>query len=370
MSTIPATVKALVASPEGKAPSVVEIPFGAREAVKNLGPQYVAVSNRALGLNPTDWKHAIGPWNPKKPYVTGCDSVGSALKVGSDVKHIKEGDRVAGFVFGCSNEEQGAYSEGLVFDSAVSFVLPPGMSDVEGAAFPIPHLNAVQALYMRLNLAKPSAPDTSSPKQTILIWGGSTAVGHHAVQLAALSGYRVFTTASPANHARLVTLGASKCFDYKDENVVEAIKKAAGEEGIFAAFDTACEKGSTDLCVDAIGPKGGRVITTLPVSDETAARRKDVEAGFTLVYTLLGYALTFGNTFPFPAMPEDNARSLDWVSNELPSLLAGWKEGAGSAKYQGQKLRVLEGHLDRVNEGLEIMKQGAYQAEKLVYQLV
>lgn len=52
MSTIPATVKALVASPEGKAPSVVEIPFGAREAVKNLGPQYVAVSNRALGLNP------------------------------------------------------------------------------------------------------------------------------------------------------------------------------------------------------------------------------------------------------------------------------------------------------------------------------
>lgn len=69
-------------------------------------------------------------------------------------------------------------------------------------------------------------------------------------------------------------------------------------------------------------------------------------------------------------MPEDNARSLDWVSNELPSLLAGWKEGAGSAKYQGQKLRVLEGHLDRVHEGLEIMKQGAYQAEKLVYQLV
>lgn len=67
-------------------------------------------------------QHAIGPWNPKKPYVTGCDSVGSALKVGSDVKHIKEGDRVAGFVFGCSNEEQGAYSEGESIKHASSLL--------------------------------------------------------------------------------------------------------------------------------------------------------------------------------------------------------------------------------------------------------
>ena len=69
------------------------------------------------------------------------------------------------------------------------------------------------------------------------------------MQLAALSGYKVLTTASPANHATLLSLGASACFNYRDTDVVEQIKLAAGKEGVFAAIDTACEKGSTDHCV-------------------------------------------------------------------------------------------------------------------------
>ena len=127
---------------------------------------------------------------------------------------------------------------------------------------------------MRWNMCKPSAPDTSSPKRTILIWGGmkrphpyvqpnppcsclatitgSTAVGHHAIQLATLSGYRVIATASAVNHPRLRELGADECFDYKQTNVVADIKAAAGEQGIFAAYDTACSNGSTDMCIGKI----------------------------------------------------------------------------------------------------------------------
>jgi NADPH:quinone reductase-like Zn-dependent oxidoreductase len=74
-------------------------------------------------------------------------------------------------------------------------------------------------------------------------------VGHHAIQLCTLSGYRVFATASPAQHARLKGLGAAECFDYRQKDVVAAIRKAAGEEGIWAAYDTACSNGSTDMCV-------------------------------------------------------------------------------------------------------------------------
>jgi NADPH:quinone reductase-like Zn-dependent oxidoreductase len=217
------------------------------------------------------------------------------------------------------------------------------MSAVEAAAFPIPHLTAVQSLYIRLNLARPSAPSTEG--KILLVWGGATAVGHHAVQLAARSGYTVFATASPANHANLLALGASKCFNYKDADVVEQIK-AAGE--VAFAVDTACEAGSTDLCVDAIGPQGGRVVCTLPVSEATAARRSDVKAEFSLVYTELGYPLRFANALDFPAMPEDNAGAYTWVKDELPALLAGWNtEKNGSDKFKGQKLRVMEGGLDR-----------------------
>ena len=86
-----------------------------------------------------------------------------------------------------------------------------------------------------------------------MIWGGSTAVGHHAVQLAALSGLKVFVTASPAAHAELKALGAEACFDYKAPDVVKQIQAAAGEEGIIYCLDTVTEKGSTDACVVSIG---------------------------------------------------------------------------------------------------------------------
>lgn len=133
-------------------------------------------------------------------------------------------------------------------------------------------------------------------------------MGHHAIQLAALSGYRVFATASPANHARLRELGAEECFDYREKDVVAVIRKAAGEQGIFAAYDTAAANGSTDMCIgeyncglgwddaylaptDAIGDKGGRVMATLPPSPESVNRRADVKVEFVLVYTLMGYAV-------------------------------------------------------------------------------
>jgi hypothetical protein len=49
---IPATVKAVIADPDRGRPTVEEIPFGTRSAVKDLGPEAIVVSTRALSLNP------------------------------------------------------------------------------------------------------------------------------------------------------------------------------------------------------------------------------------------------------------------------------------------------------------------------------
>lgn len=121
------------------------------------------------------------------------------------------------------------------------------MTYEEAASFPIPHLTGVQALYIRLNIPKPLSPNPK--RESILIWGGSTAVGHHAIQLAVLSGLKVFVTASPAAHEELKALGVEACFDYKDSDVVKQIQAAAGEEDIIYGLDTVGEKGSTDACV-------------------------------------------------------------------------------------------------------------------------
>jgi NADPH:quinone reductase-like Zn-dependent oxidoreductase len=93
------------------------------------------------------------------------------------------------------------------------------------------------------------APSAGPLREKILVWGGSTAVGHHAVQLAARSGLDVFVTASPAAHAELKALGAAHCFDYKDADVVAKIREAAGEDGIIDGLDTVVEHGSTDAVV-------------------------------------------------------------------------------------------------------------------------
>lgn len=113
---------------------------------------------------------------------------------------------------------------------------------------------------------------------------------------------------------------------------------------------------------------GGKIITTLPPPEETKRRRSDVSANNTLVYTQPGYAFPYGNNV-FPASPEDKAASLKYVSEEMPKILDGWKAGQGSLKtgFKTQKLRILGGGLAKVEEGLRIMKEGAYGREKLVY---
>lgn len=229
-----------------------------------LGADHVLVKTLAVGLNPTDWKHALGDWNPsqkQKKYVTGCDFAGLVVEAGKDVSHIKVGDRVAGFVHGCYNEHNGAYAEYVQCHKALAFVIPEGMSSVEAAAMPIPHLTAFQTLYLRLGLPTPSASSSASSepsksKKTLLVWGGSTAVGWHLIQLAKLSGCNVIVTASPDNHALLKSLGAQECFDYKDKDVLAKIKEAAsklaGDKGVWAAVDTVVERGSVEACIGTL----------------------------------------------------------------------------------------------------------------------
>jgi len=63
-------------------------------------------------------------------------------------------------------------------------------------------------------------------KRTVLIWGGASAVGSNAIQLASAAGYEVFATCSGHNFEYVKGLGAVKVFDYKDPDVVERIVEA------------------------------------------------------------------------------------------------------------------------------------------------
>ena len=60
-----------------------------------------------------------------------------------------------------------------------------------------------------------TGPFRSYPFLQFLVYSGSTAVGHYAVQLAHLSGYKVIATASQKNHDTLKSLGADVVFNVR-----------------------------------------------------------------------------------------------------------------------------------------------------------
>ncbi|KZP08854.1 GroES-like protein [Athelia psychrophila] len=354
--SIPTKIKAVKSQP-GEGLAIEEVSLST-----SLAPYEVLLKNRAVGLNPTDWKHSIGMWGDAG-FVVGCDGAGDVVAVGSEVKHVQVGDRVGAFLYGTQDESNGAFAEYARYNCSSVWKLPEGMSFAEAASFPVPFLTAVQKFVF------PARPPlsvhceiwhTPHGELQILIWGGSTAVGLHAIQLAHLSGQRVIAIASARNHEFLKSIGADVAIDYEAEDVVKQIRDSLDGLPLKRAIDTVCEKGSTHHVIDAIDPEGGYVTTTLPVDDETSSRRAQVKVEF-----VLDTPIKFAKVLPMPFIPEDNERAQAWNTHEQSTIGDGLVEGKGNkCGSTTQKLRVREG-LEDVMEGVKIMKRGAYGEDKL-----
>jgi NADPH:quinone reductase-like Zn-dependent oxidoreductase len=144
-------------------------------------------------------------------------------------------------------------------------------------------MTALQCLHQTLELPSPfEARPTADPQRSILIWGGSSAVGQYAIQFAKLGGLRVLTTASSKNFDLVRGLGADEVFDYRDEGVVENIRAATGN-ALDIAIDTISEGKTPEQVTGAIGDKGGKVAIILPYESPRPA----VKVIFTLVPELL-----------------------------------------------------------------------------------
>lgn len=85
--------KAIVFVEKGKA-EIQEVPK------PKLRDDYVLVKVKAVGLNPTDWKH-VDFAITKAGSRMGCDYAGVVEEVGGKVKKdFKKGDRISGVVHG------------------------------------------------------------------------------------------------------------------------------------------------------------------------------------------------------------------------------------------------------------------------------
>lgn len=176
-------------------------------SVPTPGPGQVRVKVHAVGVNPVDWKRAMGGDGK----VAGRDLAGVIDSVGPSAGDWKAGDAV----IGVAANGTGSYAEyALVAINALAHK-PEKLSFEDAASLPVVGETAYRALVVVGDVKE---------GQRVLIHGGAGGVGSMAVQLAKARGAHVIATASARNHEFLKSLGADETIDYNTTRFEDAVK--------------------------------------------------------------------------------------------------------------------------------------------------
>ena len=204
-----------------------------------IGPGDVRVRVRAVSLNYRDLMVARGSRKRAKRIVPVSDGAGEVIEIGSDVKRLAIGDRVAAAFF--PTWIDGAFAEGhhanalggsldgmlaeeVVLPDRAWVTIPTRYTFEQASTLPCAGVTAWHALFEAA---------TVIPGETVLVQGGG-GVSTFALQLARHAGAAVIATSSSADkRARLTQMGAASAIDYKaDAKWGETARAAAGDGGV------------------------------------------------------------------------------------------------------------------------------------------
>ena len=254
----------------------------------------LAVRVEAAGVNPIDWKLRSG-LRPSaaisEPRRVGSDASGVITAVGAGLDGFVIGDPVV--LKGVS----GAYATDVVVSAAAAWIRPPQVTPVEGAALGVPVGTAYQTAR---SLAVRSG-------DTLLVHGGSGAVGQAIIQYAVLWGATVLATASAARFDRVRALGAIPIA--YGPGLADRVR-AVAPDGISVAIDAAGTDEALETSVELVADKT-RIATLV--------RGRDAP----------GYGIrAFSGGSPEPLTPQQNA----WRTEAIPVTLALMATGSFSVE--------------------------------------
>ncbi|KZF23467.1 GroES-like protein [Xylona heveae TC161] len=260
------------------------------------GPDDILVRNKAVAINPMDWKIKLFgkhiPFPRTFPAIIGADVAGEVAEVGENVTKFKKGDRVIGKAnyVATDHPSTGAFQHYTVCPASGSAILPDSISFAAGSVLPLAISTAAMGLYPphRLGLPLPSPSSDAKKGKILLVWGGSSSCGSAAIQLAAASGARVIATASAKNFAFVKSVGAEEVVDYNDDEekvvqrLVERIRAMQGSskdnEDIYGAIDAIGEDKTWRATAQVLhGLGGGKVVSFLPWGHEGAPEGVEVQ---------------------------------------------------------------------------------------------
>lgn len=283
------------------------------------------------------------------PFRPGEDCAGVVEAVGSAAAAtFQVGDRITGFAMGATSKEvkHAAFQEYVVLDHRVACKIPETLSFGEASVFPLCIITSSFALFHQdyLGLPFPSV-DPKKIDKSVLIWGGSSAVGSNAIQLAKAAGFQVITTCSARNFGYVESLGADKAFDYNSPSVIDDVATELDQRTCAGIYHAAGKVAMT--CLVSYKTKQKPFVAT-----STPPMEGDVPEGVTAKFTFG----TGGIGMFLPILPAT-------FGGFLPEALA-----KGVYKAAPPPEVVATKGLDGIQEALNVLKKGV-SAKKVVVEV-
>jgi putative PIG3 family NAD(P)H quinone oxidoreductase len=210
-------------------------------------PDEVLVKVSAAGVNRADLLQAAGmyPPPPGASELLGMEVSGVIEAVGDDVDDWSPGQEVCALLAG------GGYAEYVAVPAGQLLPHPAGLDLVDSAGVPEVACTVWSNLAMTAHLRA---------GQLLLMHGGASGVGSHAIQVARALGARVAVTAgSPEKLESCRELGADILINYRDEDFVERVRAATDGAGADVIFDI-MGAAYLDRNIDALANDGQLII--------------------------------------------------------------------------------------------------------------
>ncbi|GAA1876087.1 NAD(P)H-quinone oxidoreductase [Williamsia serinedens] len=186
----------------------------------SAGPGEVVVAVAAAGLNRADLMQRQGLYPPPAGAspILGLEVSGTVDEVGDGVTDLAVGDEVCALLAG------GGYAEYVAVPAVQVLPVPDGVDLVEAAALPEVAATVWSNLVLVAGLRS---------GERLLVHGGASGIGTHAIQLARALGAEVAVTAGSQRKLDICAeFGATTLIDYHQDDFVDVVDDLGGADVI------------------------------------------------------------------------------------------------------------------------------------------
>ncbi|OBJ20553.1 NAD(P)H-quinone oxidoreductase [Mycobacterium colombiense] len=216
----------------------------------SAGAGEVLVKVTAAGVNRADLLQAAGkyPPPPGASEIIGMEVSGVIADTGSGVTNWPVGQEVCALLAG------GGYAEYVAVPAGQLLPIPSGVGLVDAAGLPEVACTVWSNLVLTAHLGE---------GQLLLMHGGASGIGTHAIQIARALGARVAVTAGSEEKLQTCRdLGAEITINYRDDDFVARVQEFGGADVIFdimgaSYLDRNLDALATDGQLVIIGMQGG-----------------------------------------------------------------------------------------------------------------